>query len=198
MNSKALAVAVAVILPAVFLSACQNDNVQQPGAASFASQPAYTLDVATLEFSELYKSPMQKPNVEHTFDVKLSQMVKGWASDRFKPKGADKSLRVELINASVIETALPLKKGVKGFFTKQQSAKYDAKLEVALKIYDGTTLLPETELSVLVTRSRSVPENFSAAERKKFFQDLENTVISDLNIEVDKQIKSYFGKYLIN
>lgn len=196
MKSRIIAAAF-IAASTLSLSACENTNVEQPATVSFASQPPYTLDVSALEFAQTYQSPMQKPNVEHTFTVKLPDMVKSWANERFKPKGATKSMRVDLVNASVTETELPVEKGVKGFFTKQQSAKYDAKLEVSLKIYDGTTLLPDTELNVVVTRSRSVPEDFSVAEKQKFFQELENSLLTDLNAEVDKQIKSYFGKYLL-
>ena len=162
---------------------------------SFASRTPITLDVVDIDVVSEYKPTMQPPYVEHLFPVTPVSALQQWAGDRLRAAGTDKRLQVIIKDASVKEEKLPITKGVKGAFTKDQAAQYTGNIVIELRIYGDKPLsLANTE--VHSTRSKTLPEGASVAQRDQLFYDLTKQMMNDVNAELEKNIQQYFSNYI--
>lgn len=180
----------------VLLSACQNPpEVSKYTAPRFTQAQPFGIDVASMEVIAEYQSPMQKPHVEHLFPVTPADSVRIWAKDRLRTVGGEGRLEVIIKDASVKEVELPRTQGIKGAFTKDQSERYDARVEVQLRIYRGSGV-SVADVEATATRSQTIAENASPAERDRLFWEMNNQLMKDLDRELDRNISRYFTSYL--
>jgi hypothetical protein len=177
-------------------SACQ-PTAQMPNLAppSFAQMTPINLDVANIEVIDEYTPPMKAPNVEQFFAVTPEEAVHLWVRDRLRAVGSARTLQVIVKDASVVEKSLPRTQGVKGAFTNDQAQQYDARLEVEMRIYSDRAI-SDASINVVATRTRTIAENASVAEREKLFHDMLNELMASLNAELEKNIYQYFGNYI--
>lgn len=163
---------------------------------SFRNQPVIRLDVARINVVEEFRSPTHAPNVEHQMSMPPAQAVKIWANERLQAVGTSGQLDIVIQDASVKETNLPMKQGVRGLFTDDQSERYDATLAVTLRLYDGVNAMSRAEADVRASRSRSVNEKASLADREKLWHELSSDLGRSLDSEGEKRLRQYFGNYL--
>lgn len=184
------------IFVACLLCACSTaQEMLRPQPISFTQYPLIQLNVANIEIKDEYTSPQQKPNVEHLMPVSPAEAMHGWVADRLRATGGSRTLQVIIRDASVKETELPRTEGVKGVFTNDQAYRYDARLDVEMRIY-GDRALSEASLNTLGTRSETIPENASVLSRDKAFNTMIKKLMMDVNAELEKNIFTYFGRYL--
>ncbi len=146
------------------------------------------LDVASLEVIDAYRPTLQDPNVEHRAPVQPAAPARRWAEDRLVSAGAGSRRAVYTIkDASIIETKLEPTGGLKGIFTKDQSERYDGTLAVELAIF-GPSGSREGTATATATRSRTVPENVTLNERERIWFQMVESMMSDLNRELEKAI----------
>ena len=190
-------------LPALFglaliatLSACATPA---PGPTypeiTFAHEPTIRLDVARVEFVQKYVPPQQSPNVEHLFAQLPSAVVRRWAEERIEPVGITRVARVTLIDASVIEVPLAKKEGLTDLFWKEQTARYDATLEVRIEIIDANGKQLAFARSV-AKRSQTVGEGISPNQRQQVWFELTEAVTMDLDAELERVIRKYLAQYV--
>lgn len=173
------------------LAACSSASVAQQRQAqgfSFQQQGPIMLDVAEIEVVDDYTAPMKEPNVEHLIPMSPADAVRLWAADRLKADGTVGRARVVIRDAAVKEVPLQRTEGVRGWFTKDQSERYEGTLSVEVQVegpggYTGFT-------SVAVARSTTVPEDVSLAEREKAMLALVQSMAADLDAQLDAAIKS--------
>ena len=80
-------------------------------------------------------------------------------------------------------------------FRRDQSERYDAVIELMAEIRDevgNSRVTVETKVS----RSQTVAENISLIERDKIWFDMTEVMMSDLNAELEKQIRIYMKKWI--
>lgn len=80
-------------------------------------------------------------------------------------------------------------------FRRDQSERYDAVIELKAEIRDevgNSRVTVETKVS----RSQTVAENISLIERDKIWFDMTEAMMSDLNAELEKQIRIYMKKWI--
>lgn len=179
----------------VLATACAAPPAPEVKPISFTSKPTINLDVADIKVVEAYKSPYSAPNVEHLMPTSPAEAMKTWVHDRLRATGANKLLQITIVDASVVATELPKTKGVKGLFTVDQDKKYDAKLEVELRIY-GENPISEADTSVTVTRTISIAENASVNARNAAYQNMVKDLMDMLNDKLEKNMQSYFSNYI--
>ena len=153
------------------------------------------LDVANLVITNAYKSPLKAPHVEHLLPVLPYKVLRQWADDRVHPGGKNNIARFTIIEASVIEILLEKKTGVVGFFTKDQSERYDAVLEAKLEIIDDEGVQMGFA-SARVFRSVTVREDFSINEREQIWFSLIEQLLTDINIELENKITQHLSQWL--
>ncbi|MCC7016561.1 MAG: hypothetical protein IT564_05105, partial [Rhodospirillales bacterium] len=96
---------------------------------TFAHLPPLQLAVQRVELNSRFAPTLRAPNVEHTFPVPPARALEQWANQRLKAVGGNAQARFTILDASVTETKLPRDTSMRGYFTKQQSERYDAKVE---------------------------------------------------------------------
>ena len=153
------------------------------------------LNVGSIEIVSSYKSPMSAPNVEHLFPTTPSDALNQWAVDRLIANGSKSRGRFVILDASVIETALKKEKGLKGVFTKDQSERYDAVLEATLEIFDDSNT-SKGFANVRTSRSVTVREDVTVNDRAQVWFNLNETLMRDINSELEKKISEYLGDWL--
>ena len=88
-----------------------------------------------------------------------------------------------------------MKGGLKGFFTSQQSARYDGRAAVLLEIRDagGRQL---AFVTARATRSLSVAEGASMAQRERVWFALTEDLVLDINRRLEAESRRHLRAYL--
>jgi hypothetical protein len=163
---------------------------------TFAHLPILSLDVARIEVVLDYVPSLKPPNVEHLFPMPPETGLRRWAADRLKAKGRKGSARFVIVNAAVTEAALPVTKGLKGAFTKEQSERYEAVIEASLEILDARGIR-KGFASARVSRSRTVREDASLNDREAAWFTMTEALLNDFDKELEKNIRQYLLGYLL-
>jgi len=196
MGKLRINVLVGLMAGLLVLSGCANTpNKPSYAEITFSHLDPIRLDVGEIRVVNAYKSPLQAPNVEHELPVKIDQSVRRWAQDRLQAVGGTGSYAVLTIkDASVIEKTLKTKKGLSGFFTNDQSEKYDFRVAAELKIetINGEKGLVAAEAS----RSKTVPENITLNDREMMYFERTEALMSDFNAQMEKNVRAFLGKFI--
>jgi hypothetical protein len=104
--------------------------------------------------------------------------------------------RFVIQDAKVTDTLLPRTPGVRGAFTTDQTNRYDGSLAVRLDVRSERGNLREGEASAWATRGRTVAEGITVNEREKAWFDLVESMMNDINAELDRQIRANLGQFL--
>ena len=186
-----------VFLLVVFLAACDTPVVTQTlPELTYGHLSQFTLDVADIAVAAKYLPPMQAPNVDHLFPTPPGKALRRWAADRLKAGGRRGSARFVIIDARVTETALKVDKSFTGAFTKQQTRRYDATVEVSLEVLDDRGFR-KGFANARVMRSRTLREDASINDRERMWFDLTEALMRDFNAELEKNIRQYLSGYLM-
>lgn len=192
-RSSAFASLVAVVF---LLTGCATE-VQKPGfpQISFAHLQPISLNVARIEVENRYVSPATRPNVEHEFPVSPAAAASNWGRDRLRAVGPSGVARVIVRRASVVEVPLKRTTGVTGAFTRDQSERYDAIIDMMVELRDADGNVRVTAEST-AKRSRSVSENISLNEREKIWFEMTETMMADLNTALENQIRLHMKEWI--
>lgn len=186
----------AIGLLAAAIAACATE----PPPDSFAELrythlPRIDLRAASLSVSQTYQPPAKPPNIEHRFPTPPGEAAAQWARDRLRAVGGENRVRVTVPQASVVEVPLKRTTGLPALFTTDQSERYDGTLEIRIEM-----LAPNGRRLAMVesraTRSRSVPENITLAEREKVWFRLTEDMMNDLNRSLEAQLREHFAPWL--
>ena len=181
----------------VFLAACETPVATQTlPELTYGHLSKFTLDVADVAVAAKYLPPMKAPNVDHLFATPPGKALRRWAADRLKAGGRRGSARFLIVNAQVKEVPLKLDKSFTGAFTKQQSRRYEATVEVSLEILDDKGFR-KGFANARVSRSRTMREDASINDRERLWFDLTDALMQDFNAELEKNIRQYLGGYLM-
>lgn len=184
-------------LAALALVACQPAPTPQNLAPiSFTNQTKIRLAAVEIRVIEQYEPPMKSPNVEHIFFMTPTNAIKQWASDRLQATGTSGLMELTIDDASVVEVPLPKTTGLRGFFTDDQSDRYDGKIRATFRIYDGVHAVAIAEGDVNVIRSRSVNEKATLQERELLFHAMTQEMMTQFNGEAEKRLRQYFAAFL--
>jgi hypothetical protein len=177
------------------IAACATPEQPSTPTLSFTGSSKINVNVASIEMIEAYKSPFRPPNVEHLMPYSPADAVALWVKDRLQAVGSDKLLQITIVDASVIESDLPKTKGITGLFTVDQDKKYDARIEVEMRIY-GEAALSEASTSVIVTRSITMAENASVNSRKAAYIKMIQDMMKMVNDKLENNMLNYMQNYI--
>lgn len=163
---------------------------------TFTHLPPIRLDAAELEIVDGFKSPFGSPNVEHLMPVSPAAAMRRWARDRLMPVGSGGRIVFTIADAGVIETRLAPTPGLRGAVTKDQSERYDARLEVHITV-DGGDNRRRGEVTADAMRSRTVPEGISLNEREKIWFQMTEDLVTNMNGELETAIRSFLQPFLV-
>ena len=178
------------------LAACQAPVLPPPiPELTYSHLEPINLDVGRIEIVEQYVPPLKAPNVEHEFHTPPATAMRQWVKDRLRAVGEIRTARLVIKNASAIETKLETRGGLRGAFTKDQSERYDVTLDVVLEVRgeDGAAV---AFANAVVTRSKTVPEGLSLSERERVFHGMTESLMDEVNSELEKNIRQFLVQYL--
>lgn len=184
-------------LAAVFLASCSDAPPPPPKPKpAFTRYAPFKLNIAYIDVVEEYKSSGRAPFVEQYFPTSPAQAMRTWVEDRIRTVGQSRYMQVLIKDASVKEAELPRTGGVKGIFTRDQAYRYDARLEVEMRIYGDKSALSEATLQVAASRSATIGEDASPADREALFAKMTADLMNMINAELEKNIFAYFSGYI--
>ncbi|MFM2044754.1 MAG: hypothetical protein RLY86_3330 [Pseudomonadota bacterium] len=166
-----------------------------PAGFGFADKRPVTLAVAEVIVQSDYVPPVRDPYVDHLIPVTPTDAVRLWAQDRLRTGAADGTARIIVKEASVMEVPLERTEGVRGWFTKDQSERYTGKLTVEIVV--DTPSLGQGIASANVSRSTTVPEDVSLAEREKVMLTLVRDLIRDLDTQLEPAIRTHLAPMVV-
>lgn len=162
---------------------------------TYAHLDPINLAVGQVEVVEDYVPPLRDPNIDHLVPVSPTAAARRWAEDRLRSAGGERRAQFVINNAEVIETKLPVERGVRGAVTVDQAARYDATLKVTLEIRDGRGFRVAFATAE-ASRSATISENLTLRERDLFFFRLVEELVADLNVELEARIGEFLEAYL--
>ena len=184
----------ALTLGFALLAGCETQvPAQKLPDLTFAHLPPLQLAAQRVETVSRFTPSLRAPNVEHTFPVPPARALEIWASQRLKAIGGGAGVRLTILDASVTETKLARDTSMRGTFTKQQSERYDAKVEVAIEIQDGTR---RGTASATTTRWTTIGEDASLNERERIKFNLIEGLMKDFDVEMEKNIRQHLANWL--
>ena len=126
--------AAALMASTALLGACANEPPPAPRSdIGFVGRPI-KLDVASISVDDRYNPPGRAPNVEQLHSVTPAGIAQRWADTRLVAVGKRGIATLTILEGSVIETRLPTKGGVEGFFGDQVDTKLTATLKARLNV----------------------------------------------------------------
>lgn len=142
--------------------------------------PPVRLNVGRIEVVNNY-NPSQLPNrIENQMAMPLPDAVNDWARSRFQARGQDGVLTITIDNASVVAEDLARTKGVKGFFTIDQSRRVTGRINVRFSA-TGMSFGTSGNAQVSVNSSRTLAENASLHDQDVVMADMTDHMMSELD-----------------
>lgn len=195
MRKIVLALMVAVI---GLLAACIDTVVpQQTQQANFTGIP-YTLNVASVEIAEDYKTSKVPPHVEGSADMPPAATFRDWVSSRIAAGGKTGRAEVVISDASIIRHDLPRQtSGIQGYFTTEQTQEFKGSLQVQIKIYDDRNILPISTITVQSRVMHTLSEHAGPADQKTLCHNMSIELLKQLEPELDRNIHEHFSTFLM-
>jgi hypothetical protein len=158
-------------------------------------QPIY-LNVASIEFVDEYKSPMRSPHVEHLMPYSPAEAMRIWVKDRIRTTGSDRVLQVIIKDGRVTASQIHKDSSIEDFFTIDQDRRYEAALDVEMRVYGGQSALSEANVVVKATRAMTMSENASVWRRNYEFRKMIYEMMEAVNAELEKNIHQYMANHV--
>ncbi len=177
------------------LAGCQTrPGVPRRDDPSFENLPRLRLDVARIAVED--RSRPVGRTIDDTLALPPAQAARLWANQRLEAVGRSGTGVFTIVEAQVRETELPrTTTGIRGAFTKEQTHRYDAVLDVTLEIKDAAGLRVAAA-AARVTRSNTLREDMSLAQRDRLIADLVAGLVGDMNSQIEPAMRQYLGTHL--
>jgi hypothetical protein len=182
-----LAVA-ALVLAAPFAASAQET------VSIFQSVTPTTIDANNMVVEVQKRPPAEYPHVGHRAPVPLEQALNMWAKSRFELTGAgENTLRVTVREADIVEKLLPVKKGIAGWFRKDQSAEYALNVDIAVVLIDANGREQGTA-SATTSNSTTVPEGTTDAEKQVVWAEMMKKAFENLDRELLPRVQQTLAR----
>ena len=162
----------------------------------FANKTVLNVDATSLDLRIEDTPPREYPHMNYRSQVRIEDGARAWAASRFALTGNSvNTLRITIRKGDIVEKLLPVKKGIKGFFTKDQSAEYDATLDLEIAIVDpnGKVL---SSANGNAKNTRTVIEGATEDEKQQVWSGLVVACFDGLDAELQAQMRQVMAQYI--
>jgi hypothetical protein len=185
-------------LAGVFLASCQDNTPhieRQP--ISFKQYLPIHMAVSKIDVIEEYKPPMVPPNVEHRIPYSPAEAMDIWVKQRLRAVGLENRMEVIIKNGAVTATELPKQSGVGGFFTGEPDRKYEAYLEIEMRIYDESgSAMSAANVNAKASRTIIINESATVQEREEAFRKMITELMTLINAQLEKNMFMFMSGYI--
>jgi hypothetical protein len=188
------------LLGALFLllAACSSDPNPEPMRLDYSNLSKIQLNTQDLRIINRAKNTSQAvPYVGHTFKPTLVEAVNHLAAERINTVGRLGHATLIIRDASVTEQPLDMASDLESLFTRQQATKYIGRVEVSLEAQSpssGAISVANAHAVHAVT----LPEDPTEIERYAAYEKLVNTLMDNLNSQLEKSIYSHMSGFVVN
>ncbi|MCC6912266.1 MAG: hypothetical protein IT566_01080 [Rhodospirillaceae bacterium] len=166
----------------------------QDAISIFQNVTPVALDANTMAVEVRKRPPAEYPHVGHRAPVPLEQAINMWAKSRFALTGAgENTLRVTVREADIVEKLLPVKKGIAGWFRKDQSAEYALNVDIAVELIDANGRQQGTA-SATTSNSTTVPEGTTDAEKQAVWAEMMKKAFDNLDRELLPRVQQTLAR----
>ena len=190
---------ICVFICALALSACtttaQAPAPQSLPALTFEQMQPVALNVAKIEVSDEFNTPVTEGHVEQLFPLSPASAAKNLAEKKLTAEGSGNILRVIIEDGSVKETKLPVGQDFWSNFSREPSERYDARVSLRFELVNEQA--PDVVIghaSVVAERAKTVLEGTSPADRDRAWTEMTNEMMSDLYNGFDGVVRNTFAK----
>lgn len=193
MALRALLLASLLALP---LAACEMKMAGETHAPIvFTDNAPLQIDVARIEVIEQFKPPLTKPHVEHLAPVPPAHALRNWARDRMQANGSEGVAKFTIVDASVTQEPLKKTEGLKGLITTDQAVRLRVDLKVRIDVDAGSG---QGFAEAVASRSKTVPEDMTIAERDAVLHALVTGAAKELDRVIERNARAHLRPFLLN
>ena len=194
MTRKLLALALLVCL-----AACSSETAApiQPLTLDYTKLGKINLAVARLEF--MNSVPLAAPKDVAAFQnykPQLGDALYRWGVDRLQAGGSQGRAALVIRDSELHRDTLPRQTGISSWYTRQQSERWSGKVTVDLRI-EGAAGNFTGNASATITRSTTLPEDASPAERENAYRRLLLGMMDDLNVQMERAIRDHLHPVIL-
>jgi hypothetical protein len=181
-----------LLLLAVFLGL----SVHAMADVKFADATAYKVDATSLDVVINDQTSREYPQVGYLSPTTFEQALRQWVGQRFQLTGNSvNTLRVTMNEGRITEKILPIQKGIRGWFKKEESVAYDGALRLEIAIIDPNgAVLSKAEASSMV--GRTLIEGATQDDKRKTWQEMVTTAFDNADRELKQRLAEYMSRYI--
>ncbi len=162
----------------------------------FADASAYKVDATSLSIVVEDQTPRDYPQVGHLAPTTFEQATRAWVAQRFQLTGNSvNSLRITLREGRITEKILPIEKGIRGWFKKEEAVAYEGALSVEIAIVDPAgSVLSKAEASAMMTRT--LIEGATRADKEATWADMIGKSFESVDREIKARLMESMSRYI--
>jgi len=166
----------------LLLTACAQDgSYSGPMRTPNYSQYGITrLNVNQIQIVNSYIPPYHDPNVEHTLYLPPYVALRDWAQNRFQSVGNMGVAKIEILDASIVRSGLPVKDDFMSFFNDQVSTQYRMQVKVRITII-SPRFDNQPYAEVTVNKMLQTYQSTSLASRDAQLHDMVTSMVAQVN-----------------
>gem|GEM_PF-4125521 len=164
--------------------------------ARFADATMYKVDATSLDVVIKDQTPREYPQVGHLSPTTFEQALRQWVGQRFQLTGNSvNTLRVTMSEGRITEKILPIQKGIRGWFKKEEAVAYDGALSLEIAVVDPNgTILSKAEASAMI--GRTLIEGATQADKQKTWAEMVTTAFDNADRELKQRLAEYMSRYI--
>ena len=166
---------------------------QSESPAMFQDVTPIAIDANSMTVEIQNRAPAEYPHMAHRALMTLEQAVNLWAKSHFELTGAgENTLRITVREADIVEKLLPVKKGIAGWFRKDQSAEYTATLDLSVALIDANGQ-QQGSAEAKSLHSSTVSEGTTDAEKQALWMEMMKKMFENIDRELQPRIRQVMG-----
>lgn len=189
-----------LVASAALLSACANEPAPAPKAEiGFVGKPI-KLSVSSVAIDDRYNPPGRAPNVEQLHTVTPAGIAHRWADTRLVAVGQRGIATLTILDGSVVETKLPVKGGVEGFFGDQVDTKLTATLKAKLSVAiqgDQPGNYANYSANVVATGEKTILQSANLNERDRAYFELMNIIAQKFDTALTAEVNRTMSPVMV-
>jgi hypothetical protein len=188
----------AFVFSALVVAGCQTPPPKQDfPELTWAHLDPYVFNVGKSEVVSQFTAPLQEPHIEHLLPFTVQAAAMNWGRDRIQDGGEVGGTVTFIVEeASAVEVPLrQQKEGVEGYFTDEQSERYDMKVKVKIQVRGGDR--STGSVTAHAVHTQTVAEDITLDERERVWFAMTEALMQELNTTLEANIPKYLEKFLL-